>query len=100
MGSTEVQERELRPLAQLVFDGYLQGLRSAGWQGDASTARAGFNAASALHALMWVPFILVTDEEKRESLGRKYETEPDTIAAAHVTALKILHEMADEVLSR
>lgn len=52
MGLTEVQERELRPLAQVVFDGYLQGLRAAGWQGGARTARAGFTAAAALHALM------------------------------------------------
>jgi len=98
-GLTEVQEHELRPLAQLVLDGYLAGLRAAGWRGDARAARTGFAATAALHALMWVPFILVTDEARRDGLAQKYQTDPDTMAATHAASLTLLHELADEALA-
>jgi hypothetical protein len=54
----DVDMSDLPELDAIVFDGYLQGLRQAGWQGDARLARLGYAAASPLRygfgARFWV----------------------------------------------
>jgi hypothetical protein len=48
LGSFELEPEEARALDPLVFEGYLAGLRAAGWQGDARQARFGYVASSPL----------------------------------------------------
>jgi hypothetical protein len=63
---------EALELDKMVFDGYLKGLREAGWAGDQKSARLGYAAASAMRysfifARQWVN--LAQDE----SLGARWE---------------------------
>ncbi|NDR58647.1 phosphotransferase [Aliiruegeria sabulilitoris] len=44
----EVELEDARHLEQSVFDGYVTGLREAGWQGPRSDARLGFTASTSL----------------------------------------------------
>jgi Phosphotransferase enzyme family len=44
----EYKAAGVRDLDEAVFGGYLEGLREAGWQGDAHLARLGYTAACAL----------------------------------------------------
>jgi Phosphotransferase enzyme family len=45
----EVPAANARELDQAVFDGYVAGLREAGWQGDLQPARFGYTATAALN---------------------------------------------------
>jgi hypothetical protein len=44
----EVELDEAQPLEEIVFEGYLEGLRDAGWQGDPRLVRLGYTAAASL----------------------------------------------------
>jgi hypothetical protein len=44
----EIEMAELPELDGIVFDGYLEGLRDAGWRGDPRAARFGYAAGAAL----------------------------------------------------
>ena len=44
----EVEHDRASDLGQMVFDGYLEGLREAGWHGDPRVVRFGYTATSAL----------------------------------------------------
>jgi hypothetical protein len=57
----EVKSSQAKTLGALVFKGYVDGLRDAGWKGDAELARLGFTAAIGLrrlgtfgHMLPWI----------------------------------------------
>ena len=43
-----VQPEQLSEMDGIVFDGYMQGLRDVGWQGDRALARLGYTASIAL----------------------------------------------------
>lgn len=66
LGFFEVDITHAQELDGIVFEGYLQGLRDAGWDGDPRRARLGFAAASAVrYPLASVPRVLpfVLDRE-------------------------------------
>jgi len=44
----EVTLEQIPDLDRIAFDGYLQGLRDAGWQGDAALVRLGYAVTVAL----------------------------------------------------
>ena len=46
----EVEIAQIPRLESLIFTGYLQGLRAAGWQGDENIVRFGFTASVGLKA--------------------------------------------------
>ena len=55
--SHDLTAEEARGLLDTVLDGYIAGLRDAGWTGDASLARLGYAAATALRwGLHLIPF--------------------------------------------
>jgi hypothetical protein len=63
----EVEASQARVLDQAVFDGYLEGLRAAGWQGDERLARFGYTASAALFAglgHLGVFLLFLLDEQK------------------------------------
>ena len=51
VGSGEVAAEQAPALVATLYDGYLAGLRDAGWRGDERELRVGFTAAAALRAL-------------------------------------------------
>jgi hypothetical protein len=48
LGFLEVEMEKALELDAIVFDGYLEGLRDAGWRGDRQVVRLGFTAGAAL----------------------------------------------------
>ena len=74
IGSTlflrEVQLSQAKELDEIVFEGYLEGLRDAGWRGDPREARLGLTAGSPLAVLMILPGVLSTlmDESRYDGV--------------------------------
>ena len=52
LGFFEVELAKARELDDIVFGGYLDGLRDAGWQGDPRQMRLGYTAATTLRTLV------------------------------------------------
>lgn len=66
MGEAERHER-------VVFDGYLQGLRDAGWRGDWKTVRFGYTASAALRTAFIAPMLdCIGDEARRAEEERRW----------------------------
>ena len=59
-------------LDRCLFDGYVDGLRDAGWTGDAGLARLGYTCAMTLRGLAGVKqdLLLVCDESKHDFIMR------------------------------
>ena len=64
---------ELQELEGIVFEGYLEGLREAGWQGDPQQVRLGYTAAGARYMFpelgRWLALIL--DESLRAEMEQR-----------------------------
>jgi hypothetical protein len=63
----EVAAIDASRLDALVFDGYLEGLRDAGWQGDEALVRLGYTAAASLWTAVSVTGIMlpwIEDDER------------------------------------
>jgi hypothetical protein len=61
----EMPVTEVVHLDQMVFGGYLMGLRAAGWHGDPGLIRMSFGMAAAMHSALNLPLLVllaVTDE--------------------------------------
>ena len=87
----------LDELDRVVFTGYLEGLRSAGWTGDPDAIRLGYAGSLALRS--W--FVRDTlrnlaDPAARPSLGRAAGTEPTAVLAAFARIARFLLDRADE----
>jgi hypothetical protein len=88
LGFLEVDPIRAQELDDIVFGGYLDGLRDAGWQGDPGQVRLGYTAATALRALVgcgqFLPVLL--DESQHimieQSSGRSVEEGVDQVAEA------------------
>lgn len=65
---------QMRRLDNLVFEGYLTGLRDVGWQGNPQLVRFGYTATLALYkGVGFVGFFLLlvlNDEAMRQSLEK------------------------------
>lgn len=61
----EVEIAQIPRLESLIFTGYLQGLRAAGWQGDETLARFGFTASIGLKAGVVEPAIGLPNVARR-----------------------------------
>ena len=78
----EVEAEKLPELDAIAFDGYLTGLREAGWRGDGRMARLGYTASTALGGLLQGTNIsILTDESRRarweQVMGRPMEQVAD-----------------------
>ena len=70
----EVAGIHARELDQFIFDGYLAGLRDAGWQGDPRLARFGYTATAALaigvaRAMISAAFVWSNEEQARKEVA-------------------------------
>lgn len=79
--SPKIPLAQAETLDQAVFAGYIDGLRDAGWTGDARLARLGYTCAMTLRGLTGVKqdVMLMRDEDKRTFLqrGSRFETIQD-----------------------
>ena len=75
----EVDLTQAQALEDIVFQGYLEGLRDAGWRGDPRQARLGYTAASLRYrfADLWKVLPVLLDESQhalaQQVLGRSQE---------------------------
>ena len=90
---------QLTELDQVTFEGYLRGLKEAGWRGDPQAVRLGYTAYTALQfglGLTRLPELLALDEPGRlraEALmGRSIEEVIDNT----VSVRQFIRDRADE----
>jgi hypothetical protein len=70
LGFGEVEAAKASQLDEIVFAGYLRGLRDAGWRGQESHVRLGFTAATALRRLGTIGYVTpwILDERRHADL--------------------------------
>ncbi|MGC9397076.1 MAG: hypothetical protein ACP5J4_19710 [Anaerolineae bacterium] len=69
LGFLEVDPTRAQELDDIVFGGYLEGLRDAGWRGDPGQVRLGYTAATTLRALVsYGQIVLALIDESKHSL--------------------------------
>jgi len=96
----EVPASEAKALDSAVWEGYLQGLREAGWIGDPRHVRFCYAAYPALRwglvfpMLMILPYVL--NEEKRAEAEAKYGQSIEELLHRWAGALYLLLDLADE----
>lgn len=94
----EVEMDHARELGQLSFEGYLEGLREAGWRGEMSAVRSGYAATSALiYGIGYLPnpdFLLDASQGagSEPMMGRSIEE----IVGGWGRCIHFLLELADE----
>jgi hypothetical protein len=93
-----VRPEQVWELDQLVFDGYLQGLREVGWRGDATLARLGYTLAVTLRTGLGIFIIEWTarDETLRLWLERIMGHSIEEIADMFRVLRAYLIDCADE----
>jgi hypothetical protein len=69
-----VTAAQLPELEEIVLDGYLQGLRQAGWRGDPQLARLGYLCAVALRygPMIAIPEVLAMDQKNRDAMVQHF----------------------------
>ncbi len=94
-----VDRTEDGELDECVFDGYLRGLRDAGWQGDPRTVRFGYAASLALRfGLRSIGRMLsfVLDEHQRSWTGPAGEMTTEELTEHSARVQRFLLDRADE----
>jgi hypothetical protein len=91
-----LEPAQLPEVYEIVFDGYLAGLREAGWSGDPGMARLGYTISSALcYALMPLGVVVLDDQQRARyemTVGHPIEQILDRFAAEQ----RFLVDRADE----
>jgi hypothetical protein len=89
---------QIRELDQAVFEGYLEGLRSAGWQGDPRPVRFSHVVGSTLKFSVGIYGIayMVADENQHPILEQMFGYPVETLVEVWGTTLRFLTELADE----
>jgi len=101
----DLELAQARPLDHIVFEGYLDGLRDAGWRGDPREVRLGFTAGAIRYVLGPISdfLTLLRDEEQyafwERALGRPMEEIFDESGQYRHFALGLLAE-ARELMDR
>ena len=90
---------QLNELEQVAFEGYLRGLKEAGWRGDRQADRLGYTAYTALQfGLSWTRFpeLLALDEPGRllveKLMGHSIEEVADNTAAVRYFVVACANE--------
>ena len=101
-GRFEISCAELRELDEVLFKGYLAGLRDAGWNGDPRVARFGYVASAPLrYAFMGtrlVQFLRSMDEERRAQMEQRMKAGFEKHGPAFAELQRFLLDLADEAL--
>jgi len=84
-------------LDSAVFDGYLAGLRQAGWTGDARIARLGYATSLALRCWFVRDTLRnLSDPDARPIFGRARDVAPGDVLSSFVLITRFLLDRADE----
>jgi hypothetical protein len=95
----EVDPAEAATLDQVAFDGYVQGLRDAGWTGAERVVRFGYAAATGTRygiAASTVPWLLQLQEFRSERLAQVMGRPIDEIIDRWPAAVRFVLQLADE----
>ena len=94
----EFDSTQAGSLDQVVFEGYLQGLREAGWRGDPRAVRSTYAAASILRSCIGndIAFI-VADESKHELLEEMFGHPLEELLEVWANTNRFYFHLADEV---
>jgi hypothetical protein len=94
----EVEPARIRELAAVVLDGYLVGLRAAGWDGDARVVQLGYLASVALGFAISMPGWTgqLLSPEQVGVTTRQYGRSADEIARGWLTLWEYAHTCAEQ----
>lgn len=96
VGFFEVEIDQMQELDDIVFEGYLNGLRDTGWRGDPRAVRFAYAAASALRYLFPIGLNLLLEEGGRawleQAFGRTIDEMLDSWANSRRFLLGLAHE--------
>jgi hypothetical protein len=93
-----VQPAQLPTLEQIAFDGYLQGLRDAGWRGNPAQVRLGYTATVALRygpsSVRFEPMAITESGQRRLEavFGHSINAIIDNVVEIRRFAVKCAHE--------
>lgn len=93
----EIDSAQARSLDQVVFEGYIQGLREAGWSGDPRLVRSTYVAASILRYVGTGLAVIVADESKHGLLEQIFEHPLEELLEVWANTNRFYFHLADEV---
>jgi hypothetical protein len=97
IAATQVSELET-----VVFDGYIQGLRDAGWNGDPKLVRLGYVASASLRfglLATWAPEIVTLDKNDQMNWEAMFGQPIEAIVDNYVELRRFVLALADEARS-
>jgi hypothetical protein len=92
----DAEPGEMKGLGELVVDGYLEGLRAAGWRGGGRLVRFAFTATAALHYGLFPMGVLVLNDRVRERFEHALAHPAEDIVDRWAEAASFLLGQADE----
>jgi hypothetical protein len=92
----DAEPGEMEGLSELVFAGYIEGLRAVGWRGDHQLVRFGYTAAAALHYGLFPVGVFMLNDHLRERFERVLAHPAGEIADRWAEAAGFLLHQADE----
>jgi hypothetical protein len=95
IGFSEVDLTEAQELSEIVFEGYLEGLRDSGWGGDPQVVRLGYAAASALRYVFLMGSGLL-DESRHAWMEKVFGHQIWELADYWAKMSRFLLSLADE----
>jgi hypothetical protein len=93
----EFDSTQARSLDQVVFEGYIQGLREAGWRGDPRAVRWTYVAASILRYEGTGLAVMVADETKHGLLEQIFEHPLEEMLEVWANTNRFYYHLADEL---
>ena len=93
-----VTAAQLPELEEIALDGYVQGLRQAGWRGDPRLARLGYLCAFALRygPIILSPEVMATDQRNREGMVQYFGWSIEEWTATLVPMRRFVIQRADQ----
>lgn len=90
---------QVKALDQVVFEGYLEGLREAGWRGDPRAVRSTYAAASILRYCIGVSGVayMIADESQHGLLEQIFGHPLEKLTDVWANTNRFLFHLADEV---
>lgn len=95
----EFDSTQAKNLDQVVFEGYLQGLRESGWRGDPRAVRSTYAAAAILRFSIGVSGVafMIADESQHSLLEKIFGHPIEELADVWANTNRFLFHLADEV---
>lgn len=95
----EIDSTQTQALDQIVFDGYLEGLHSAGWRGDPRVVRFSYAVSSVLKFSVGVYGIafMIADEKQQPILEQIFGHPLNELVDVWGSTLRFLTKLSDEV---